>query len=1245
MSQQTPSQALVFGAGDCVAWLDPSIPADLTTPVTPDHVTAILDQALGLTYTYGSQANPLSSTSSSPTLDATTLASQALVLKTGYLWAPMVQTLADAQGRFALFYVGSFNAHTTDERKTWLLVSQPGATSTNYAPNAFNAGGILLTRVAGTSTMFTLTMEDAGGRQVTCAPFQLVNTTFMLSLVVDVNGNAFPTISVRINGQQIWTYDAGTTNPDGLNFANQHFTSLGAGPGADVGLETTGEVIVYQGPLASGALTSIEAYLSPKWVRPVTTITFGSLSQTLGTVAQGYSATIAITNAASVSVATVAVNVGSNWLATPPTNGTNNWVISGILPPTVTSFLLVLTATDSTGAQVVKQAFPIEMTLTGTPSNLQQAVVPQNPVVWIDPSVTGGATVVNGRVTYILDRVTAAGLIPTSSETPTLNNTDLARTGLSFAQPTESASGFNYSLALDPTTRPDVFGNSLTPFLSGTVTPNLPMGNGVPITGADGSYTLILVLATTGQPGGQPSADLTIQNDFPPTALNYCVAKWGISTPTLGTTQATVWASDAVTDATVITTGQPATPNRFEGNVLLNVGEPALVVWRYDPVNGPVLRINGAAVGLNWTHGNAGAWHTPLQCFTQIGGSHSLGTVAEFIAFASSLPDAEVTPIEALLQTKWFPTVGVAPTISNPTEPSQYAMELYAGSVTISNGGLNPITASISASAGTGWTITQDATTATLWHIVGRMPASGNVTVTVTAEQDNAVASYSFVLITSPLATAPVIGTLTPLIVGKSAAYSATIVITNAYNANSSPAVSVSAPVGTGWAIAPDSSGTPNLYRITGTMPAVLTEFNLTVTANDQFNTGFGNNTVTRVFPMETTGVATLLTPQYPLDLTGLLSTNTVTGEQQTLTNVNGANGQFFVPTLAPFFANGMVLQYESLGGLRTAQMWVDYAPVAELQTLSRACAFPLYTAVAVFNPAITGTVTVGYQTLGGNFSIDRQALFTGLADKIINARELDWSSIVNLPLTYPVAPHTHDVETDLVGTSGVASSIESIVSAYGSASQSKDLAAMAAHIARTDNPHGVTPSQVNLGNVPNYPPATDTQAQTASNTTTLLTPHGAAMAARVGLAQASSTVAGLMQLNEGTTAGDDTDATSGLTAAGLLALMTATGNNQIKTTFVSGEQVALLTPYPITFPVFWRGISYANLTALLYAIESYVGVEVLPFNQTTGTLFFPKNVTVPSLTLSATTTATGTRNATTADDASLPMLVPTGPF
>ena len=44
-------------------------------------------------------------------------------------------------------------------------------------------------------------------------------------------------------------------------------------------------------------------------------------------------------------------------------------------------------------------------------------------------------------------------------------------------------------------------------------------------------------------------------------------------------------------------------------------------------------------------------------------------------------------------------------------------------------------------------------------------------------------------------------------------------------------------------------------------------------------------------------------------------------------------------------------------------------------------------------------------------------------------------------------------------------------------------------HIANKNNPHTVTKAQVGLGNVPNYPIATTAQAQSGTNSTTLMTP------------------------------------------------------------------------------------------------------------------------------------------------------------
>jgi hypothetical protein len=1246
MSQQTPTQALVFGAGSCMAWLDPATSSSLTHPVTPDHVTALTELASAAVLTYGFQTTPTSSVSASPTLDSTTLPQPALVLETGFLWMPP-KLLADNQGQFTLFYVGGYNAHTTTERDTWLIASQPADSATDYLPSALpptaTGGGIVLKRVGGTTTQFQLSFFDASGHSVQTTPFTISNYAFSLSIQVVANGSGHPTILVRLNGAFLWSYDPGSLNADGLNFVGQQFTSFGAGPGM-TGLEVTGEVIVYQGPIAGNSLAPLESYLMTKWVPPVSTVVIGELTNSVGVVDQVFAAQISIANAVSVAVTTIAAHVGSNWLATPPSTG-NVWDISGLMPPSLTNFSLVITATDSTGTQVSSKVVPITTTAAGVLSADQQLVYGLNPSLWLDPSDASTLITSGSRVLSIVDKVSSSVFDATSSETPSVDAVSLHTSGLAFAKSSESTSGFNYALTLSPTSRPDLFGNDPTLFTTGTVVANAPMGNGLPITADDGSYTLVLVIDYNGQVNGAAQIDLVFKNDFPDAALNYCVQKWGLISAQQGSTGLTIYSSDAVTDATVLNTGVAAVPNQQQATTLLPAGQPAVVVWRYDSTNGPVMRVNGSAVNTTFTHGSAQNWHSAHQLLTQLSGTHAIGTQAEVLAFKTALSDSDVASLETRLMTKWFISQGVAPTVSAVSTTSQYAGYPYTGTVTISNGGHNAIAATLSADSGSGWTFVQDLSNPSLWHIAGTMPSSaGQVTLTIAAEQDNATQSSVQHITATALPTLPTIGVLSPLSAPVGTAYVGTLLIQGTHENDSSSGVSIIASQGTGWAISLVSGST---YQITGTLPDNVMYFSLTVVANDQSLDGGADNTARRSFVLEATGNPAVQATTYALDLTGMLTVNKIVNEAQTLTPDNGADKQYFIPTKGPFFGTSLVLQYKPSGNMNwlTAQPGSDYDPVGQLDALSSTTVSPVFVAVSVLNTAIQGQLRVTYQTLGGNFVFDRQALMGQLADMLINQRQIDWSQVVNLPMFFPVASHSHNADTDMVGMAPVTTRLDAMTSTLQTRGEATDVSDMVAHMASRANPHQLAAGDVGLGLVPNFPPASLSEAQDPTNTTTLLTPYSAALSAAGNVGQATATAAGLLALNLGNAIGDDNNATDGLTAAGLLALITATGNNQIKTTFVSGEQIGQVSPYPMTFPLYWQGIQYQTLADFISAVETFVGVEILPFNQFTGLMYFPKNVTVPNLVTTPTTTATGTRDFTTEDPMSLPLLVPTGSF
>lgn len=241
------------------------------------------------------------------------------------------------------------------------------------------------------------------------------------------------------------------------------------------------------------------------------------------------------------------------------------------------------------------------------------------------------------------------------------------------------------------------------------------------------------------------------------------------------------------------------------------------------------------------------------------------------------------------------------------------------------------------------------------------------------------------------------------------------------------------------------------------------------------------------------------------LDVTGALPANKVTSEVHTVTGVNALDYHFIVPLFAPFFKDGLQLQFTPSGGsTRNLVEGVDYQVAFEFIGASRGTAKPVYGGIIFLDNTLTGQVRLAqYQTLGGNWVLNLTAIQEVLANRQYNPRVISWEQVTNYPSLFPPSPHEWNL-TDLVGMSDVVDAITALGAAIAARPVSVVPAGYTTHVNRTDNPHGTTKAQVGLGNVDNYATATSAQAVAGTATNLFVTPAGVSAAIASALTSAN---------------------------------------------------------------------------------------------------------------------------------------------
>lgn len=209
----------------------------------------------------------------------------------------------------------------------------------------------------------------------------------------------------------------------------------------------------------------------------------------------------------------------------------------------------------------------------------------------------------------------------------------------------------------------------------------------------------------------------------------------------------------------------------------------------------------------------------------------------------------------------------------------------------------------------------------------------------------------------------------------------------------------------------------------------------------------------------------------YPIDYTGVSATNLVVNEVRTLSIGLDPIYKNIVPAYAPYFLDNFVLGHVDSGGTSTTLIeGQDYIHVFQYLAATRSVGKVVYGGVHITNPAIEGTFTMSYQTIGGNWVGDRAAIVENIASNNYNPRQVSWDQVTDVQDIFPPEIHVQPI-TDVTRYSDLISAINTISTAIG---QNVDINPLIAHIADVDNPHIVTKEQVGLPDVINLPLATD---------------------------------------------------------------------------------------------------------------------------------------------------------------------------
>jgi hypothetical protein len=165
---------------------------------------------------------------------------------------------------------------------------------------------------------------------------------------------------------------------------------------------------------------------------------------------------------------------------------------------------------------------------------------------------------------------------------------------------------------------------------------------------------------------------------------------------------------------------------------------------------------------------------------------------------------------------------------------------------------------------------------------------------------------------------------------------------------------------------------------------------------------------------------------------------------------------------MAPYFRDSLRVIHRPSGHILVEGQ--DYICTHFFHDATFNTANALYGSITLLDKNLTGLLELNYQTLGGEWILDDSKILDILSNSLMNPRIVTWEQVAELPYAFPPIDHKWDLE-NLRNMDDVVDVLNDIAIQI---QQTSDLS-ITDHIQNTSNPHQVTKAQVGLGNVPNF--------------------------------------------------------------------------------------------------------------------------------------------------------------------------------
>ncbi len=351
------------------------------------------------------------------------------------------------------------------------------------------------------------------------------------------------------------------------------------------------------------------------------------------------------------------------------------------------------------------------------------------------------------------------------------------------------------------------------------------------------------------------------------------------------------------------------------------------------------------------------------------------------------------------------------------------------------------------------------------------------------------------------------------------------------------------------------------------------------------------------------------------LDLTGTLAANLITGETQTIAPNAGSAFEFLIPTYAPFFtASFKAYKVNTDLSLTLLTLGIDYYFSFPFIGASRALGLPIYAGISFANTALTETIYLVYQTLGGAWLNTPAAIASTLESIVTDPCGVTWEQVANYSIQFPVVTTPWNL-ADPTTLSEVTTALAALQTTISNNGLAQNYASETAHLSNFDNAHRLTLVQLGLDQVSDLAPASNLDAMVLTNNSQYINPAQVNYMVTNLMTPATNTVKGIIALADGSIGSEASSTTLALTAA-TFSDYGGNPSNGIGVLVNKGQVVGTFSMVPTAFPRIWQSVSYPNLAALVNAVTSSVDLLEVEYNANLGCFYFPQGTIVPDLTL-----------------------------